>query len=108
MSLMLLPMVTGIILRIAITLRMLHDDNRIALYYDAHSNPNGSVDNIAGVFSADFKVLGMMPHPENAIDKTRRDGTAMGHDDGLCVISSNIRVINICSHGCNTTSFALL
>ena len=31
-------------------------------------NPNGSRNDIAGVFSADLRVLGMMPHPERAID----------------------------------------
>jgi phosphoribosylformylglycinamidine synthase len=32
------------------------------------SNPNGSVNHIAGVYSERFNVLGMMPHPENLID----------------------------------------
>ena len=31
-------------------------------------NPNGSVEDIAGITSADGKVLGMMPHPERAMD----------------------------------------
>jgi CobB/CobQ-like glutamine amidotransferase domain len=31
-------------------------------------NPNGSEDNIAGVFNSRFNVLGLMPHPENLID----------------------------------------
>ena len=35
---------------------------------DARHNPNGSINNIAGVYSADFNVLGLMPHPENLID----------------------------------------
>jgi len=35
---------------------------------DASANPNGSLDNIAGVYNADFNVLGLMPHPENLID----------------------------------------
>jgi phosphoribosylformylglycinamidine synthase subunit PurQ / glutaminase len=33
-------------------------------------NPNGSVEDIAGITSADGKVLGMMPHPERAMDFT--------------------------------------
>jgi phosphoribosylformylglycinamidine synthase subunit PurQ / glutaminase len=48
---------------------------RIAFRYcDAHgevggaSNPNGSLNNVAGVYSSDFNVLGLMPHPENLID----------------------------------------
>jgi phosphoribosylformylglycinamidine synthase len=32
------------------------------------ANPNGSLDNIAGVYNAGFNVLGLMPHPENLID----------------------------------------
>ena len=54
-------------------LQALQAEERIALRYcdeagniDANSNPNGSIDNIAGVFSANRRVLGMMPHPENA------------------------------------------
>ncbi|MGB1025966.1 MAG: phosphoribosylformylglycinamidine synthase subunit PurQ, partial [Rhodospirillaceae bacterium] len=31
-------------------------------------NPNGSRDNIAGILSADRRILGMMPHPENHVD----------------------------------------
>jgi phosphoribosylformylglycinamidine synthase I len=32
------------------------------------ANPNGSLNNIAGVYNAGFNVLGLMPHPENLID----------------------------------------
>ena len=32
------------------------------------ANPNGSLNNIAGVYNAAFNVLGLMPHPENLID----------------------------------------
>jgi phosphoribosylformylglycinamidine synthase I len=32
------------------------------------ANPNGSLHNIAGVYSEGFNVLGLMPHPENLID----------------------------------------
>jgi len=40
---------------------------RYAQYQDG-SNPNGSVDDIAGVVSADGNVFGLMPHPEHAVD----------------------------------------
>ena len=33
-----------------------------------HSNPNGSIENIAGIFNAKKNILGMMPHPERMID----------------------------------------
>jgi hypothetical protein len=32
------------------------------------ANPNGSVNNIAGIYSENFNVLGLMVHPENLID----------------------------------------
>ena len=31
-------------------------------------NPNGSINNIAGIFNKEKNVLGMMPHPERMID----------------------------------------
>ena len=31
-------------------------------------NPNGSIEDIAGITSADDKVLGLMPHPERAME----------------------------------------
>ena len=55
-------------------LKDLQDNNNIALKYcseqgieDHHSNPNGSIDNIAAIFDNSKKILGMMPHPERAI-----------------------------------------
>jgi len=32
------------------------------------ANPNGSIHDIAGIYSDNHRVLGMMPHPENLID----------------------------------------
>ncbi len=53
----------------------LEQDGRVAFRYcDAAgeasetANPNGSVNNIAGVYSTGFNVLGLMPHPENLVD----------------------------------------
>lgn len=57
------------------TLAALQDQARIAFrYVDASGyateagNPNGSIDNIAGILNAGRNVLGMMPHPENLIE----------------------------------------
>ncbi len=57
------------------TLAELEGEGRVAFRYcDANgavsdaTNPNGSLHNIAGIYSARFNVLGMMPHPENLID----------------------------------------
>jgi len=48
------------------TLESLRDADRIAFTYA--ENPNGSVGAIAGVLSENRRVLGLMPHPERAVD----------------------------------------
>lgn len=57
------------------TIARLESDGRVAFRYcDANgvvggaANPNGSTNDIAGIYSEKFNVLGMMPHPENLID----------------------------------------
>ncbi len=57
------------------TIALLHDEDRVAFRYVDEAgdptemgNPNGSVDNIAGILSARRNVLGMMPHPEDMIE----------------------------------------
>ncbi|MEE2944384.1 MAG: phosphoribosylformylglycinamidine synthase subunit PurQ [Pseudomonadota bacterium] len=59
------------------TLSLLKDNDRVAFTYT--DNPNGSVEDIAGVLSANKRVLGMMPHPERAADSGHggTEGTAM-------------------------------
>ncbi|MGB0960864.1 MAG: phosphoribosylformylglycinamidine synthase subunit PurQ [Halocynthiibacter sp.] len=49
------------------TLKMLQDQDRIAFTYS--ENPNGSMDDIAGILSENRRVLGMMPHPERAVEE---------------------------------------
>ena len=46
------------------------------------SNPNGSLDNIAGVVNPEGTVLGLMPHPERASE------SAIGGTDGLLMFQS--------------------
>lgn len=48
------------------TLARLHGEDRVAFTYV--ENPNGSVNDIAGILSENRRVLGMMPHPERAAD----------------------------------------
>tara|TARA_R110002167_G_scaffold202616_1_gene406436 strand:+ start:38103 stop:38771 length:669 start_codon:yes stop_codon:yes gene_type:complete len=48
------------------TLATLLGDDRVAFTYQ--NNPNGSIADIAGVLSENRRVLGMMPHPERAVD----------------------------------------
>jgi len=49
------------------TLAELQANNQIIFRYAGDSNPNGSVDNIAGVSNKAGNVVGMMPHPERAV-----------------------------------------
>ncbi len=56
-------------------LKMLKDDGRIPFRYHGE-NPNGSIDHIAGITSANGRVLGMMPHPEDHV--THRQGSTDG------------------------------
>ena len=48
-------------------LKTMHDQGQIVFTYD--DNPNGSVDDIAGICSPDGRILGMMPHPERALSQ---------------------------------------
>ena len=57
------------------TLKLLHSDDRIAFKYV--TTPNGAMDDIAGVLSANKRVLGMMPHPE------RLNDPELGGTDGM-------------------------
>jgi len=79
-------------------IRQLQDSGQIVFRYvscdgevTAESNPNGSCDNIAGIMNVEGNVLGMMPHPERAVEKI------LGSTDGLKILES-IR------SACNTTS----
>jgi phosphoribosylformylglycinamidine synthase len=46
----------------------LRDRGQIALRYAPGHNPNGSADDVAGVTNEAGNVLGLMPHPEHAVD----------------------------------------
>jgi phosphoribosylformylglycinamidine synthase subunit PurQ / glutaminase len=49
------------------TLATLEGDGRVVFRY-LGGNPNGAVNDVAGITSADGRVVGLMPHPEHAID----------------------------------------
>ena len=57
-----------------------HD--QIVLRYAPGHNPNGSMDDVAGVCNEDGNVMGLMPHPEHAVDPLT------GSDDGLLIFRS--------------------
>ncbi len=61
------------------TLDRLEGDGRVAIRYAPGDNPNGSARDIAGIVNERGNVLGMMPHPERAIDAKHcgTDGKAM-------------------------------
>ena len=63
----------------AATLERLEGDGRVVFRY-AGANPNGAMSAIAGISSADGRVVGLMPHPEHAIDALTgpsQDGLAL-------------------------------
>jgi len=50
------------------TLGQIEDNDQVAFRYANGTNPNGSINDIAGIINKDGNVLGMMPHPENLIE----------------------------------------
>jgi phosphoribosylformylglycinamidine synthase len=71
------------------TLDELRRDKRIVFRYStasgeitAEANPNGSLDNIAGICNPGRNVLGMMPHPERASEPE------LGGTEGLKIFES--------------------
>jgi phosphoribosylformylglycinamidine synthase subunit PurQ / glutaminase len=58
------------------------DDVRVVFRYAHDGNPNGSTNDIAGVANADGNVVGLMPHPEHAVDPLT------GSADGLKLFES--------------------
>ena len=68
-------------------LEELRDNGRIVLRYAPGQNPNGSLDDIAGVRNEAGNVVGLMPHPEHAVDPLT------GSTDGLRLFESAARVL---------------
>lgn len=74
------------------TLAELNANDRVLLRYcdsngmaNAGANPNGSLENIAGICNAGRNVFGLMPHPERACDPL------LGGTDGLVILESLLR-----------------
>ena len=76
------------------TLKSLNDNGQVLFRYcdetgsitDA-ANPNGSLENIAGVTNRDKNVFGMMPHPERAADP------ALGNTDGRLMLDQILKAV---------------
>lgn len=78
----------------AATLKKLNDNGQIIYRYcdeegniTPESNPNGSLENIAGVCNAGKNVFGMMPHPERASDPE------LGNTDGRLLFESILSLV---------------
>ena len=74
------------------TIDELEDQNRVIFRYSSEigetsldNNPNGSINNIAGIVNREGNVLGLMPHPEKACEKL------IGSADGLGIFNSIVK-----------------
>ncbi|MGP3639148.1 phosphoribosylformylglycinamidine synthase subunit PurQ [Lentilactobacillus hilgardii] len=76
------------------TLKRLIANDQIIFKY--RNNPNGSVANIAGITNKDGNVLGMMPHPERAVEDI------LGSSDGVGIFQSIVNYVKsreVVAHG---------
>ncbi len=69
----------------ASTLAELESEGRVVLRYAGGANPNGSLNDIAGISSASRNVVGIMPHPERAVE------ALLGNSDGAGFFESIMR-----------------
>ena len=67
------------------TLKQIEDNNQVAFRY--RENPNGSINDIAGIFNKNRNVLGMMPHPEDAVEDLQ------GSTDGKYLFDSIVQAL---------------
>ena len=74
------------------TIKKIKDNDQIAFRYcdvdgeiNEGSNPNGSLDNIAGILSDNKNVLGLMPHPERAVELD------LGSNDGRYIFEGILK-----------------
>jgi len=74
--------------------KALEDEDRIAFRYHAadgeladYANPNGSLKAIAGILDPSRRTLGLMPHPERAVE------SALNSEDGLVILRSMVEAL---------------
>ncbi len=74
------------------TVEELNRNNQVIFRYSTRdgrcpdeTNPNGSIDNIAGICNREGNILGMMPHPERCVEKR------LGSEDGKVIFESILR-----------------
>jgi phosphoribosylformylglycinamidine synthase subunit PurQ / glutaminase len=68
-----------------VVFRYVHADGRDAGPDDFEANPNGALAAIAGVSNRERNVVGLMPHPERAVEP------ALGSSDGLAILRSMVQ-----------------
>lgn len=68
------------------TLSQLENNGQVVFRYAESTNPNGSINNIAGIINEKGNVLGMMPHPENLVEP------AHGGVDGRILFTSALGI----------------
>jgi phosphoribosylformylglycinamidine synthase len=69
------------------TLMAIKENEQIAFRYANATNPNGSIEDIAGIFNTKKNVLGLMPHPENFVEP------AHGGVDGRPLFESMLNMV---------------
>ncbi|HEY2583817.1 MAG TPA: phosphoribosylformylglycinamidine synthase I, partial [Mucilaginibacter sp.] len=77
-------------------LKSLEDNDQVLFRYcdesgniTSESNPNGSLDNIAGICNIERNVFGFMPHPERASD------SLVANEDGLAIFESILSMVKV-------------
>ena len=105
------------------TLKQLYQNNQVALQYiqgdicnyqNLEANPNGSIDNIAGLTDPTGRILGLMPHPERSVYFTQlpdwqlqkeiliRQGKNLPKfGPGLQIFKNAVNYFNFTKKGCN-------
>ncbi len=73
------------------TLDELEGEGRVVLRYEGH-NPNGSLNDIAALTNAAGNIVGLMPHPEHAVEPGFGPGSGSG-TDGLAMFTSVLGVL---------------
>ncbi|MCG6115590.1 MAG: phosphoribosylformylglycinamidine synthase subunit PurQ [Mesorhizobium sp.] len=68
------------------TLARIEGDGQVVFRYAEGTNPNGSINDIAGIINGEGNVLGIMPHPENLIED------ANGGSDGRRLFESVLEI----------------
>jgi phosphoribosylformylglycinamidine synthase len=65
------------------TLAHIEGEGRVVFRYAENTNPNGSINDIAGIVNAAGNVIGMMPHPENMIEPLHGSSDCRALFEGL-------------------------